>query len=288
MTLYILYRVGIFFSLALPLRVTYALASALSDIFCFVSSRDRRAVIANLKVVLGPSVDDATVSLTARNVFRNFAKYLVDFFRFQKIDAEYIKNNVKLVGLDNVEKARQAGKGVIMLSAHIGNWELGGAVIGLIGYPISAVVLTHGNEKINDFFTRQRLKGKMQPIEMGAALKGCYRALLRNELLALLGDRDFSKNGLRVGFFGKETMMPRGPATFSCRLGSPIVPAFLLRESDDSFSFIMGEPIFASAGMSEVDAIADLTQKCSVVIEKIIRQYPAQWYAFRPIWGADA
>lgn len=288
MILYGLYRIGIFLSLHLPLRTTYRLATICADIFYAVSAKDRRAVTANLKIAMGPSVDDAVLSRTARNVFRNFAKYLVDFFRFQKMDKEYIKKKVKLVGMHNIDKALEAGKGVILLSAHIGNWELGGAVTGLSGYPISAVVLTHDNDKINQFFTRQRLMGKVRPIEIGAALKGCYRALRRNELLALLGDRDFTNSGVTVKFFAKETTVPKGPATFSCRLGAPIVPAFLIREADDSFTFFVHEPISASDGTGEAEAVAELTGKCNAAIEKIISRYPEQWYAFRPIWGADA
>lgn len=284
MMLYIFYRIGLFLALALPVRVSYAMACVLADIFCCISPRDRKVVSGNLAMVLGGDDRDKTTDRMARDVFRNFAKYLVDFFRFQKIDKEYVDRNVKIEGSVNIEDSRAKGKGVILLSAHIGNWELGAAVISLIGYPISGVVLTHKNKRINDFFTRQRLKGNMKPIEM-SSLKSCYRALQSNETLALLGDRDFTKNGIAVDFFGKKAMMPKGPAIFSCRLGSPIVPVFLIREADDTFRFIMEKPITCAPGLGEEAAVKELTEKCSRAIESCVKKYPTQWYAFRDIWS---
>ncbi|MBN1871224.1 MAG: lysophospholipid acyltransferase family protein, partial [Candidatus Omnitrophica bacterium] len=171
------------------------------------------------------------------------------------------------------------------LSAHLGNWELGGAVLGTMGYKISGVVLTHKNKRINDFFTRQRLAGNMRPIEIGAALKGCYRALRSNELLALLGDRDFSKNGVKVKFFGMDATMPKGPAVLSHRLGSPIVPIFMVREPDDTFTLFIEKPITGDPGDNEEAAVFNITQKCSAAIEACVRKYPSQWYAFRKIWN---
>lgn len=285
MILYILYRIGVAIALFLPIKVSYAIATGCSDLFSSISARDKGAVKANLKVVTGGSVDERTLDTMARDAFRNFAKYLVDFFRFQKIDEKYIKENVKFFGLENIQKARAMGKGVIALSAHVGNWELGGAAMALIGYPISGVVLTHKNKRINNFFRSQRLKGNMRPIEMGASLKACYHALRSNEMLALLGDRDFTKSGIIVDFFGKKTVMPKGPASFSYRLGAPIVPLFLMRDPDDTFTFFIEEPILCSPGLSEEDAVRDLTQKCSRAIENCIKKHPSQWYAFRRIWA---
>ncbi|MCX5678288.1 MAG: lysophospholipid acyltransferase family protein [Candidatus Omnitrophica bacterium] len=287
MILYILYRIGLFLALTLPIRVSYALACVLADIFYYISRRDRRAVINNLTMVLGPSAGDRAIAMMAKDVFRNFAKYLIDFFRSQKIDKDYLKQNVKVEGSGNIDDALAMGKGVIMLSGHIGNWELGAFVTSMIGYPINAVVLTHKNKRINDFFTSQRLMGNMKPIELGASLKSCYRALRNNELLALLGDRDFTKNGISVDFFGKRTMMPKGPATFSYRLGSPIVPAFLVREPDNTFRYFMEKPIISAPGLDEETAVRELTARCSSAIEACVKKYPTQWFVFRNMWNND-
>lgn len=287
MGLYLLYRIGIFLSLALPLKASYWASQFLADIFYYFSEKDRKVIRNNLKMVLGVSSESEVPSCMAKAVFRNFAKYLVDFFRSKKIDKEFMADKVKVCGSEYIERARSEGKGVIVLSGHIGNWELGAAAISMIGYPINAVVLTHTNKKINDLFTKRRLIGNMKPIEIGVALKACYRALRSNELLALLGDRDFTRNGIATEFFGKEAMLPRGPAIFSYRLGAPIVPTFLVREPDDTFRLIIEKPFTATPGLEEEAAVKELTLKCARSIEGCVKKYPTQWFVFRDIWSED-
>jgi len=282
--IYSLYRIGHFLTRIVPLKASYAIACLASDIHFSMAKSERRAVIANLKVVGGEGRSGKEYAHMARDVFRNFAKYLVDFFRFEKIDEDYMERNIKITGRENIDKALSRGKGVIMLSAHIGNWELGGFVVGRLGYPISAVVLAHQHKKINDFFTRQRQIGNMRPIELGMSLRACYNVLKSNQLLALLGDRDFLKNGLRIDFFGKPAIIPRGPSAFGCRLGSALVPVFMIREKDDSFHFIMEEPITAKEGIGEEEAIEELTARYLKILEKYISRYPTQWYVFREFW----
>lgn len=284
MALYILYRIGVFLALALPLKFSYFMADLIGGVYCRFSSNDREAVIANLRVVLGDTITDKKLSKTARGVFKNFAKYLVDFFRFTRIDKEYIDRYIGLEGLERVDAALTRGKGAILLSAHIGNWELGAAALSLSGYPISAVVLTHQNKKINDFFTRQRMRGKMRPIEIGATLRACYRTLKGNGLLALLGDRDFTKNGLRIEFFGKIALIPKGPAVFAYREGAAILPTFMVREPDDTFRLFIDEPIYADPRKDEASAIAGLMKQYLASIESCVRKYPSQWYIFRDLW----
>ena len=287
MILYALYRIGTFLALALPLRVSYRMASALAGMYCDFSKKDRETVTNNLKTVLGNTVSDAQLAIMVRQVFQNFAKYLVDFFRFTIIDESYIKRFVTLEGTEHIDAALKDGKGVILLSAHIGNWELGGAALSLSGYPVNAVVLTHQNKKINDFFTRQRLKGKMRPIEIGASLKACYRTIKSNGLLALLGDRDFTKSGVVIDFFGKPALMPKGPGVFAYRHGSAILPTFMVRNPDDSFRLFIGGPILADCSKEETAAIKEVAGRYLKPIESCIKQYPTQWYVFRNIWDND-
>lgn len=220
-------------------------------------------------------------------LYRNFAKYLVDFFRFSKMDGEYIKKIVKIEGRENIDMALANGKGVIMMAGHIGNWELGGSVVAVMGYPISAVVLPHRNKKIDAFFRNQRLIGRFTSIDIGAAVKECYRVLRANELLALLGDRDFTKNGLTLDFFGKSTLFPKGPAAFSYRLGSAIIPTLIVRQPDDTFLMTFEAPIYADRKKPEDEAVLETCARCAAIIESYVRRYPTQWYVFRDMWSKD-
>jgi len=285
--LYLLYRLGVFLALALPVKTSYGMSACLADIFYSISRADREAVLDNLKVITGGTVSADELRSMSRKVFKNFAKYLVDFFRFSKIGEEYVKNSVELEGFENVDRALVRGKGAIMLSAHIGNWELGGHALSLLRQPMGAVVLTHQNKKINDFFTRQRTHGNLKPIEVGAGLRACYRLLKDNGLLALLGDRDFSKKGLYIDFFGRQTLIPKGPAVLSYRTGAAVVPCFMIRQKDDTFTFFFEEPILPDQSADEAAAIGALAKRYTDSIERCVRKYPDQWFVFRKMWNDD-
>lgn len=282
--MYILYLTGHFLAVSLPLKVSYTIASIVADLYYYLSSRDRNAVINNLRIITGGNSDEASLRKMAKEVFRNFAKYLVDFFRFSKINENYICKFVKIEGLDNIKYALARGKGVIVLSAHIGNWELGGSVMSLSGYPLSAVALTHQDKKVNEFFTKQRLMGRVRPIKIGISLRSCYEILRGNGLLALLGDRDFTKNGIRVKFFGKKICIPRGPSAFSSKIGSAIVPSFMVREPDDTFRLCIEKPIFPSGNNGGEELLA-MAEKYVPILESYIRKYPTQWFMFKDMWS---
>ena len=284
MIFYLLYRIGYYLALHLPLGFSYGAAVLLADIHYFLYANERRSVIENLKIILDAPEGDE-LKPVSREVFRNFAKYLVDFFRFSRIDSAYIKKFVQLDGLSNIDDALRRQKGVIIISAHIGNWELGGFILGKLGYSIRAVVLTHRDKKINDFFKAQRALSNFKSIEFGPSLRGCYRALKNNELLALLGDRDFSKHGVEAKFFSRNSVMPKGPPVLSYRTGAAIVPSFVLRNSDDTFRFVFEKPILPPPDLDEVEAVKDIMKKYLSVVESYIKEYPGQWYVFKEFWS---
>lgn len=284
-----LYKIGRFIALRLPLKFTYSMACFLADIHYLLYKKERRAVIGNLKIILNKTEtggEDKELKVKSRMVFRNFAKYLVDFLRFSVIDDGYIKKFVSFEGLRNIEEALGKGKGIVILSAHLGNWEFGGYALGRIGYPINAVVLTHKDEKVNEFFINQRNMGNFKSIEIGASLRGCYKVLKNNELLALLGDRNFSSTGFMTEFFGKKAFMPKGPAVLCNRTGAAIVPTYMTREADDTFKMIFEKPIYPDSLSDEDSAVEGLMKRYIPSMENAIRKYPSQWYVFRDFWGS--
>jgi KDO2-lipid IV(A) lauroyltransferase len=88
-----------------------------------------------------------------------------------------------------------------------------------------------------------------------------------------------------MSFFGRKAMIPKGPASLSRRLGSAIVPCFMIREPDDTFRLIMDPPILPDLHEDEETSIKKLTEKCTSVIESYVRRYPTQWYIFREMWN---
>ncbi len=281
---YYLYRLGQFIAVSLPLKFVYMIGVFLADLHYIFAFRDRRFVKANLRVIF-PAESNRFLRKISRKVFRNFAKYLVDFFRFEKLDLQYINKNIKLENLHYFDEALTKGKGVIVLTAHLGNWELGGVVIAQLGYPFWAVALPHKNKKVNDFFDTQRNIKGVKVISMGKAVRSCISEIKNNHMVALVGDRDFTEKGIVVDFFGRPMHFPEGPAALSLMTGAPIVPGFMLRNPDDSFTLRIEKPVVFSPSGDKVKDLAGLVTVYKKILEDYIRKFPEQWYVFRPFWA---
>ncbi len=263
--------------------MAYRVAIFISDLHYIFADIDRRQVLENLKVIF-PDKSDREIRRIRIWMARNFAKYLVDFFRFVKLDKEYIARNIKIENIRYLDEALSKGKGVIALSAHLGNWELGGVVIPLLGYPLWAVVLPHKDRRVNSFFNFQRESKGLKVIPLGKAVRQCLNVLRKNEIVALVGDRDFTEKGVVLDFFGRPTFLPEGPAAFSLKTGAVIVPVFMLRNKDDTFTLRFDKPLeFTPTDNRNNDLIA-LILRYKVIIEDYIRKYPDQWYMFKKFW----
>jgi len=280
---YLFYKVGEALSLSMPLKIAYSVAKFLSAFYYIFAFRDRRMVTDNLRVIF-PRKNKKEISAIRLHVFLNFAKYLVDFLRFKKLDMDYIKRNVSIIGIENVENGIKAGKGVILITAHLGNWELGGVVISQLGYPLLSVALPHKSDKVNEFFNNKRESKGMEVLPLGRAAKGCIRALRHNRLLALVGDRDFTDKGRVTEFFGKPALLPEGAAVFALQTQAAIIPGFMLRNKDDSFNLIFEKPLNFTLTNDREKDLDIIISKCKDVFERYIRSYPDQWYMFRRFW----
>ena len=283
MIYFLIYKIGSYIALHLPLKIVYKIAVFLSDLHYIFARKDRINVTANLKAIF-PNKGLSEIKAIRLAMFRNFAKYLVDFFRFPLLDNEYIKKNINIENIHYFDEALAKGKGIVSVTAHIGNWELAGVTVALLGYPIGAVVLPHRHKSVDEFFISQRQKKGLIVMPLGRAARHCLNLLHENKIIALAGDRVFNATGILIDFFGLPTYLPEGPAAFSLKTGAPIIPGFMCRNPDDTFKFIFEGPIeFHPSGNKKKDLI-QLLSKYKVIIENYIRRYPEQWFMFRKFW----
>ena len=286
MFFYGLYLLGAGLSHLFPRRLCYWIARRVGDFSYWRSAADRVSVRNNLAAILGT---DEVPPQKVREVFRHFAMYLVDFFRFGRTTPEEIRRFVRIEGAEQMWTALRQGHGAIGLTAHLGNFELGAAVLAVMGFPVNAVALTHRNRRVDSFFPRHRaaVGVKLLAVQRQSRrdfFKACMACLERNEILGLVGDRDFFDHGIELTLFGRPIRIPTGPAAFSLKTGAPIVPAFLVREKDDGYRFHIEPPVPVPQGVSHDEAVRRMTQSCLDVMEKYIRRYPTQWYMFREFW----
>ncbi len=277
--MYYLYLIGFTLASIFPRKISYFIAKAVAILHYYCSSKDRETVKYNLSEVIKNKKE---LHKKSKKVFINFAYYLADFFRYSKLNKDFIKKYVNLAGLDHLNKALSKGKGVIAVTAHLGNYELAGAVTSLLGYPLSAVALPHKDKRVNDFFNSQRRRTGVKVIATGSGVKGAISDLKNQRMLALLGDRDFSRSKTKMKMFSKYAYLPRGVAFFHKKTSAVIIPGFLIRERKYYYRLIFEEPIEFSESEKEDDN--KIIEKYRPVLEKYIKKYPDQWYLFEKYW----
>lgn len=281
---YFLYKLGQFLAAALPLKGGYWLAEKAGSFWFFVNWKARKKVLNNLKVIF-QTEETRELKLPAREVFVNFAKYLVEFFRFSELNQQFIEKEVKINNLEVLKSFKN--KGVILLSAHLGNWELGAEIVSKLGVKLNVVALSHKYEKIDLFFKNQRQKHGLTSIPPGNSIREILRRLKSGEAVALLGDRDFSYHGVKMNFFNKPALIPKGPAFLSIKTGCPILCLFLIREKDNSFVYHIEEPIYPETKYFDDVNVRRLNEKIIKILEKNIKNYFAQWLMIHDLWSDD-
>lgn len=265
-------------SCSLPAPAALRLAERLADVQHRCSVKDRSAVQANLSLVLGASA--ARHPLMVRDVFRNFGRYLVEFFTMHHAS----RAACRVDGEAHLRQAHAQRRGAIILTAHLGNWELGAAAIRRMGFPISAVALPHRDADTNRLFNSQRQRCGVMTIPLGpSASRQCLAVLHAGGLLGLLGDWELTGHSIAANLFDRAVNLPRGPALLSLRSGAPILPTFLVREADWRFRLCIEPPLWPARQVSVTASLQTLVQTYAAMLERYVRQWPSQWMLFRPL-----
>jgi len=276
---YTSYRLGQSLAVTLPLSWSYRIARGLADLQHVRHSADRAAVEHNVAALVH---DPAEIARIAREIFRNFATYLVDFLRLPCVDDAFVAQAVHVEGLEHLQRVRAQHGGAIAVTAHVGNWELAGAVTAQLGLPVAAIALNHHQPRVTAFFNRQRHARGVAAIPPGWALRHCQRLLAQGHVVAILGDRNYTSRGVLCEFLGRPVVIPRGPALLSLQTGVPIVPGFLVRDTPQTFRLVFEPPIPPTTTGARERDVQQLSQQFVSVIERYIRQFPSQWFLFRP------
>jgi lauroyl/myristoyl acyltransferase len=272
----------------LPLKFCYWVASVVGDLVYICWRKGRRNVLDNMRHVLGPEVSEKEIRHTTRRSFRNYLKLLVDFARITRTDPATLEERLKGKGWENLDKAFQHGKGVILVASHMGSWDVAGLAIASRGYPVNAVSETLGNERMNRLGIEFRAKLGIELIPMEYALKRIFRALRRNEAVGLVTDRPLPPDeGTSVEFFGQRVAWPTGPAVLALRTGAKIITGYLARNADNDYIGEMYPPLdFEVTGDEDAD-VQSITQQIVRIQEDLIRRFPDQWYMFRRMWPKE-
>jgi KDO2-lipid IV(A) lauroyltransferase len=281
------FRAVIFVVRSVPLRISYGIAHVTGTLTYYLWPGGRRRCIQNMRHVTGGS--EAEARRLARRSFANYLVYLVDFFRFVGTTAEEIEARVVVPDtLWPTLEAQRRGTGIVFMTMHFGNWDLGAAILTLNGFPVSAIADRFASERLNRLIIGSREHLGMKVIPVGRMGPGILRALRNDDMVAMLVDIPQPEGGVQVQFFGSTIAVPDGPARIALRAGSSVVAATLPRLGrwSDQVTADIAEVAFEPSGDNDRDVQA-LTQQVFTALETLVRRHPDQWYIFRNLWLGD-
>ncbi|MHB1040793.1 MAG: lysophospholipid acyltransferase family protein [Desulfobacteria bacterium] len=273
------YKFGYSLGKWLPRGVLFVLADILADATYWTNAEPARNLQANLRSVF-PRRSEREVRELSKRIFRNFARNLVDYGRFHTITDEALDRLLPSIRhLHFLEESFAKGKGVILVTGHIGNWELGALFFGRLGFKINVVTIPEGKERIDSIRGAYRMRQDIHTIVVDGSPFSSLEivaALRRGEIVAMLVDRWEGTDGVPAKFFGADHRFPRGPFALSRATGAPILPAFIVRDGN-AYRGVIDPPFFMDEREDEAGAL-----RLSESLERMIRACPDQWYNFSP------
>lgn len=275
------YRACALVAAALPRAARLALAARLAPRLARRFPAERAAVEASLARI----VPDATARARARladDVFRHFALCFADLVSTNRA-RDPARLLARVEGAEPFETPARGGRGVVMLTAHVGNWALAARLLaGRAARRVHVVMAPERDAAVSAFLRPADAPARVVTLDRPALAVELVAALHRGETVAMQGDRALGTRGdATCAFFGAEAPFPTGPFVLARAAGAPVVPVFCLLEPDRRYAVTAGAPIRVDPG-GEAAALA----RWVAALEDVVRRHPEQWFNFYDVWGA--
>jgi len=268
----------------LPYPWLLALGRLLGRLYYLVGTRQRERALAQIKAGLG--LDDAAAAKIIRSHFGKLGMNLLEVLYLPALTPDKFKTIVQLENRHYLDAAVAEGKGVAVLTAHVGNWEWLGAGLAMHGYPTASIVKPQPNELHTRLLNEYRRRAGIEIFTRGTAeVVAAVKALRQGRVLGFFIDQDAGPGGLFVEFFGKMASTPTGLAVFARKLGCPVLPAFILRRPEGGHRIVAGPPFHLVPGGDEQADIRDFTVRATNIVEETIRRHPDEWLWSHKRWN---
>lgn len=280
-----------------PRRARLALAGPVTVLVYYLWPAKRRVTIANMERVLGAQPGDPRARSLARDSWRNYGRYLSDFFALPSASMEQVVAWTRDTSggpgyAARIDEALARGKGLLIVTAHFGAFDVAGVLVAAHAPPLAVIADTFSDARLDDLIQSQRAHFKLKVVRAEKSPLPILRHLKANGVVAIVTDRPMAPGeGTPVRFCGATTYVPGGVAQLALLSGAAVAPGFAFYPDGDDhepgvFRAYLAEPFYPEpTGDREADTVA-LTQRIWDGVEAMIHQHPAQWYMFRPFWPA--
>ena len=267
-----------------PARLLFALFSGAGWCAYHLLRRERRKALDNLAAAFGGEMTAAERARIARGVFVNQGKTMAELALSPRMDSAALHRLVSMEGREIIDREKRKGKGIIIITGHLGNWELIPAYFVSVGLHGGVVARRVYYEKYERLLSRLRLSKGFRVFYRDESPRAILKTLKNNEVVGILADQDVRKlDGVFVEFFGRPAYTPTAPVLIAMKTGAPLIPARIVREGR-KHRIVVDEPIpLRRSGDREADLVHN-TQAWSRVIERYIREHPDQWVWMHRRW----
>lgn len=280
-------RIIIGFTGLFPLRLLYIFGPWLTRLLFFIWRKRRRIIIENLKLAFGPRMNQKEINQLYQGIMVNMGKGFMETLKARSLPDRFFNDNINIIGLDHLKNALDQGKGVIAVSAHLGNFTLIGRKLAMLGYRFNYINRDPHSKWAVEIFKWIREGEGVNFIPdkpKNLCLKKSMECLKNGEILFIHIDISAVSGGIFVDFFGHEVPTFKGPVTFSMRSGAPILPMFIVWEDGIKQKIIIEPPVeLLREGNIEEDIYKN-TYRIVKITEDYIKKYPTQWWWVHRRW----
>ena len=231
-----------------------------------------------------PEMQESEREAIALGAFRSVAISFMELLWFSRMKERDLRSMVRMEHGEMIREKLSKGKGAVLLTAHVGNWELiSPAYLVLAGIPVDALYKPQSNRWIDRRIVERRTKFGNRLVPMGMGVREILGILQGGRSILIAADQSAPMESIRMKFFGREVPVFQGPAAFCLKTRAPLIATYALREPDGSYRLTWREIPSEDLSYSD-EAIRELTRRHLEETERVIRQYPDQWMWMHRRW----
>jgi KDO2-lipid IV(A) lauroyltransferase len=269
-----------------PLSVGVVVGKALGRLAFFVMRKRRKLTLNNIRHARDRGFFSADIDeyKLARKVWENIGTVGSEFLFYYTRPLERLRESFKVSGENNLRRVLDQQKGVILVTGHIGNWELIGIYLSMAGYKITPIVKTQSNALVDKIIQEHRRSIGMKVIPRRSYLRPILEAFRNNEIVPFLIDQSARNKGVKVDFFGAPAPFPRGAVEFALKTGVPVIFSYVIREKPGNYQLVFSEEIvMEKTNQDETDLVKN-TETLIQRLQEVIMKHPEQWLWMHKMW----
>ncbi|UCD84814.1 MAG: lysophospholipid acyltransferase family protein [Deltaproteobacteria bacterium] len=284
--IWFLFRLAMFLANKIPFRYLHTLGGGIGGLVFYLLGKRKDIARENLRIVFGKDRNEKELREILRLSLKNLGKGLFEVITYYYLPPDFVAGQIDIEGEENLREALNQGKGVIALSAHLGNFTIIGAKLAQ-NYSFNYIIHLPHERNIAGF-----IEGVLERAHVGlipdrprvTCVKRSIGCLRNNEILFIQLDISAIDSAVSIDFFGQPVATYTGPVIFSLKTGAPILPMFILRNQDNRHKIVIEPPVELTTSSDKDNDIQVNTSRLTKVMESYVLRYPEHWFWLHRRW----